>query len=106
NEGPDAAAALLPDLGPGRAVVDFDVVGVVELPGHPVAGRIAPANLGKTLQREVDVALAAGREDHGGPVSAKYLLALLAHPLRHDDRAAIALHRRHECAGDTRIAGR
>jgi hypothetical protein len=86
--------------------VGFHVVGVVELAGHPVPGGIAGADLLEATQREIDVALATGGENQVGAVRAHDLLALVAHPLRHDDRAAIALHRRHECAGDAGVAGR
>src|SRR3989454_836164 len=44
DERPQLPAALLPDLGAGPAVVRRDVVGVVELAGHPVARRVACAN--------------------------------------------------------------
>src|SRR2546421_5850558 len=106
DKGADDSAGLLPDLGPGRPVVRLDVVGVVELAGHPVAGAVTRADLPQTLEREVHVALAAGREDEVGPVGAHDLLALVAHALGHDDRAAIAFDGSHERAGDPGIPGR
>src|SRR5262249_11942204 len=105
DERADHPAGLLPDLGAGRPVVGLDVVGVVELPGHPVAGRIAPADLLETVQREIDVALTAGREDQVGAVGAHGLLAPLANAPRTDDRPAIPLPRRYERAGDAGVAG-
>src|SRR5262249_25666181 len=106
DERADDAARLLPDLGPGRTHVRLDVVGVVELPRHPVAGGIARADLRETLEGQVYVALAAGREDEVGAVRAHDLLSLVAHTLRHDDRAAIPLHGGDERARDARVAGR
>src|SRR5207248_1751204 len=106
DERADHAAGLLPDLGPRRAVVRLDVVGVVELPRHPVAGEIARANLGQALERQIDVAFAARREHEVGAVGARDLLALLAHAFRHHHRAAIALHSGHERARDAGVARR
>ena len=84
----------------------LDVVGVVELGGHPIAGRIAGADLSQARQREIHVALAARSEHEVGAVGAHDLLALLAHALRHDDRAAVPLDRRHERTGDAGVASR
>ena len=87
DERADDAAALLPDLGPGRPVVRLDVVGVVELPGHPVAGGISGADLLEALQRRSTSLSPPRREDELGAVRAHDLLALVAHALGHDDRA-------------------
>src|SRR5436853_5910494 len=106
DKGADDSAGLLPDLGPGRPVVRLDVVGVVELAGYPVAGAVTRADLLQTLEREVHVALAAGREDEVGPVGAHDLLALVAHARGHDDRAAVAFDGSHKLAGYPGIAGR
>src|SRR5262249_4886268 len=99
DERADDPARLLPDLGAGRPVVRLDVVGVVELPGDPVAGTIARVNLFQAVQRQVDVALAALCEDEVGAVRAHDFLALVAHALGHHDRAPIALDGGHEGAG-------
>src|SRR6266851_3886407 len=106
DERADDASALLPDLGASGLVMGLDVVGVVELARDPVARPVARADLLEAPEREVHVALAAGREDEVGAVGAHDLLALLAHPLGHDDRAAIALDGRDEGAGDPGVAGR
>ena len=105
DERADDTAALLPDLRAGGAIVGLDVVGVVELAGHPVAGRVAGADLLEAAQREIDVALAARREDQVGAVRARDLLALVAHSLGHDDRAPVALDGRDEGAGDPGVSG-
>jgi hypothetical protein len=55
---------------------------------------------------QVHVALAPRREDEVGAVGAHDLLALIAHALRHDDRAAITLHRGDERARDACVSGR
>src|SRR6185295_845518 len=55
DEGPDRPAALLPDLGPRGQVVRFDVVGVGELPRHPVARGVGAPDLVEPVEREVDV---------------------------------------------------
>src|SRR5262249_9530160 len=106
HEGADDPARLLPDLRAGGPVVRLDVVRVVELPGHPVARAIARANLFQAVQRQVDVALAARREDEIGAVGAHDLLALVAHTLGHHDRATVALDGGDEGAGDPGVAGR
>src|SRR5262245_51727737 len=106
DERADDTAALLPDLGSGGAIVGFDVVGVVELPRHPVPRRIAGADLLEAPQRQIDVALAPRREDQVSAVRAHDLLALVTHSFGHDDRAPVALNGRDEGAGDAGVPGR
>src|SRR5438445_799137 len=60
----------------------------------------------ETSRGQIDVALAAFGEDELGAVRAHDLLALVAHPFGHHDRARVALDRRHPRARDTGIAGR
>src|SRR5712691_8843912 len=103
DERADDTSALLPDLGACGLVMGL---GVVELPRDPVAWPVARADLLEAPEREIHVALAAGREDEVGAVGAHDFLTLLAHPLGHDDRAAIALDGRDEGAGDPGVAGR
>src|SRR5215468_1671435 len=91
DEGADAAAHLLVDLRPRAEDVRLHVVGVVELPGDPVASGIGGPDLLQLLQREIHVALPALGEDEPRPVGAHDLLALLAHALGHDDGARVAL---------------
>src|SRR5206468_7321150 len=52
HESADPAVHLLPDLWTGREDVRLDVVGVVELPRHPVARRIGAADLTELFERE------------------------------------------------------
>src|SRR5215831_2099507 len=63
DEGADAAAHLLVDLRSRAEDVRLHVVGVVELPGDPVASGIGRPDLLQLLQREIHVALAAFGED-------------------------------------------
>src|SRR4029077_11280921 len=63
HEGADAAARLLPQLGPGGEDMGLDVVGVVELARHPVAPGRAVADLAEAVEGEVHVALPARGED-------------------------------------------
>ena len=104
DEGADLALHLLPHLGAGGQHVRLDVVGIVELPRHPVARRIRGADLPELAEGKIHVALAALGEDELGAVGAHDLLALLAHALGHDDGARIALDRRHPGAGDAGVA--
>src|SRR5581483_12345035 len=106
DEGAHHAARLLPDLGPRRAHVRLDVVGIRELARHPVTLGIAAPDLLEPLEREIDIALAPRREDEVGAIRAHDLLALLAHAGRHDDGAPIALDRGHERARDAGVARR
>src|SRR5262249_52440091 len=89
HEGPYDASGLVPDLGAGGAVVGVDVVGIAELPGHPVAIGVSRADRLELLQRQIHVALTPRGEDQLGAVRAHDLLALLAHAFRHHHRARI-----------------
>src|SRR5436853_215055 len=104
--GIDLAARLLPDFRAGGFVVRLDVVGIVELRRHPVAGWVLPAYLFDLLQGKVDVGFAAERLYHLGAVSHIHLLAFFAHAFGHHDDARVAFDRRDERAGDAGIAGR
>src|SRR6266508_1922076 len=105
HEGTDRAFRLLPDFGSGCEEVGLDIVRVVELAGHSVPVRVSAANLLEVQEGQVDIALAAGREDQPGAVGAHDLLPLVAHALGHDDRAGVALDGGDPRAGDAGIAG-
>src|SRR5262249_3089288 len=87
HERADRALHLLADLGRRRERVGLDVVRVVELPGHPVAMRLAGADLLEATQRQIHIALTAWREDQRRAVEAHDLLPLVAHAFGHHDRA-------------------
>jgi hypothetical protein len=106
HERPDGAPRLFPHLRAGGRHVRSDIVRVVKLAGHPVAAGGGISDLVEPLQREIDVALATGSEDEAGPVGAHDLLAFLAHALRHDDGAGVALDRGDPRAGDSGVTRR
>ena len=103
----DLAARLLEDLGPRHLVVRLRVRHVRVLVGLEAAGDL----LGEPRRDRVvglgRVGLDGGRRDHDlGAVRAQHRDLLLAHLVRHDEDAAVALRRRSDRKPDARVAGR
>ena len=98
-------AELPPDLGPGRPKMGVDVVFVGELPRQERAFERGGVLLGEADAAQ-EAAFLLGHEADRGPEAADEVLALLAHPVGHEDGHGMTEGPAEGREGDARVAAR